>query len=197
MARMRNQENYDATRTRLLDVGEKLIRQKSFADTGVMDVLKYAETAKGSFYHYFKSKEDFGIEVARRYSEQQVEFARQMLNDDGKAPILRLRAFFKAAAVDMESRSFSQGCLMCNLTTELADENPTFQAELNQNWQELSDEIAQCLKGSDLATINLSHLSTAEAADWLLNAWSGALTRMKAAGNSDPLALFMKSVFKN
>ncbi len=197
MTRIRNQESYDASRLKLLDVGEALIRQRSFSETGVMDVLRKANIPKGSFYHYFKSKEDFGIAVARRYSDQQVEFAREVLGNTTKPALSRLRSFFEAAAVDMERRGYSQGCLMCNLTTELADENPAFQRELDQNWRQLTAEIARCLQDADLASINLSHLSAEEAADWLLNAWSGALTRMKAIGGPGPLELFMKSVFKS
>ena len=86
---------------------------------------------------------------------------------------------------------------MCNLTTELADENPAFQRELDQNWCQLAAEIAKCLQDADLASINLSHLSAEEAADWLLNAWSGALTRMKSTRDAGPLELFMKSIFKS
>ena len=86
---------------------------------------------------------------------------------------------------------------MCNLTTELADEVPTFQSELKGNWGDLSGELAACLGKADLSKIGLSHLSAEEAADWLLNAWSGALTRMKATGDDGPLNLFLKSVFKS
>ena len=131
-----------------------------------------------------------------RYSQAQADFARQILSDPGVPPLARLRHFFEAARSDMEHRGFGEGCLMCNLTTELADEIPAFQVELRDNWAELSAEIAACLRDADLSAIGLSHLSTEEAADWLLNAWSGALTRMKAAGDDGPLNLFLKSVFR-
>jgi len=87
--------------------------------------------------------------------------------------------------------------LMCNLTTELADERPALQDELERHWRELSAELAACLRKSDLSGTNLAHLPAEEAADWLLNAWSGALTRMKASGNDAPLRLFIKSVFNS
>ena len=196
MARTRNQESYDAAREKLLETGQQLFRQKSFSETGINDVLKQAGVAKGSFYHYFDSKEAFGIAVAHRYSEAQVDFARQILSDQSVAPLARLRNFFESARSDMAHRGFGEGCLMCNLTTELADEIPAFQSELKDNWAGLSAEIAACLREADLSAIGLSHLSAEEAADWLLNAWSGALTRMKAAGNDGPLNLFLKSVFK-
>ena len=197
MARIRNQEHYYAVREKLLETGQQLFRQKSFFETGINDVLKQAGVAKGSFYHYFDSKEDFGIAGAHRYSDTQVDFAHRVLCDERVPPLTRLKNFFEAARSDMEHRRFAEGCLMCNLTTELADEVPTFQSELKGNWGDLSGELAACLGKADLSKIGLSHLSAEEAADWLLNAWSGALTRMKATGDDGPLNLFLKSVFKS
>ena len=195
MARTRNQDNYDAARDSLLDTGEQLFRQQSFADTGISDILKKAGVAKGSFYHYFDSKEDFGIAVVQRYSASQNAFARDILDNPNKPGLQRLRKFFTTAKSDMADRGYAEGCLMCNLTTELADEYPAFQAELKQNWDQLSAEIQRCLDPEVMKQIGLSHLKPREAADWLLNAWSGALTRMKATGDAGPLNLFIKSVF--
>jgi TetR/AcrR family transcriptional repressor of nem operon len=195
MARTRNHVNYAAARIKLLDIGEQLFRQQSFSETGVNDVLKQAGIAKGSFYHYFDSKESFGLSVARRYSDNQVTFAKNILTNTKLPPIHRLKRFFNDARADMAERGFAEGCLMCNLTTEVADEYPAFRAELNQNWLALSAQLAECLSEMDLSTISLAHLTPKDAADWLLNAWSGALTRMKATGNDSPLKLFIKSVF--
>ncbi len=116
--------------------------------------------------------------------------------ESGAPPLDRLKNFFQNAYEDFESRDFSQGCLMCNLTTELADEEPAFQAVLQANWHELSAVIAACIAGTDKAAIGLDHLTDSEAADWLLNSWSGALTRMKATRDGTPLRLFLKSTFK-
>lgn len=195
MARPKNQEAYDTARLKLLEVGEQLFRQQSYADTGISDVLKKAGVAKGSFYHYFKSKEEFGLAVVRRYSNNQVEFAHEILKNSTTPATERLKAFFHAASLEMARRKYAEGCLMCNLTTELADFYPAFQDELKENWKALSSEITMCLKEMDLAEIRLAHLTSEEAADWLLNAWSGALSRMKATRDETPLKLFIKSVF--
>lgn len=197
MARIKNQDAYDAARTRLLDIGETLIRKTSFAETGINDVLREAGIPKGSFYHYFDSKDAFAIAVARHYSNKQVEGARAILRDEAQPPLARLETFFETARKDMKQRGFAQGCLMCNLSTELADEKPEFQKELKEDWHDLSAEVATCLARADLADLNLAHLTAEEAADWLLNAWSGALTRMKANGDDAPLRLFIKTVFKH
>lgn len=196
MARTRNEEAYNDARSKLLDVGVNLIRAGSYESVGINDVLREGQVPKGSFYHYFDSKEDFGLQVAKHYHAQLLEGARAVLLDPAVAPLERLRAFFQNAYDDFAAREFTQGCLMCNLTTELADEQPAFQDVLQANWNEMSAAIAACISELDKADIGLSHLTDAEAADWLLNSWSGALTRMKATRDGKPLSLFIKSTFK-
>lgn len=195
MARTRNAEAYNDAREKLLTVGMNLIRSGSYESVGINDILREGQIPKGSFYHYFDSKEDFGLKVARHYHAQLLEGARAILLDSETAPYDRLQRFFKTAYDDFEARGFSQGCLMCNLTTELADEEPAFQAVLQSNWRELSAIIAACIAEIDKADIGLDHLTDSEAADWLLNSWSGALTRMKATRDGTPLNLFLKSTF--
>jgi len=197
MARTRNDEAYEAARVRLLEAGMTLIRQNSFDGIGINDVLRECAVPKGSFYHYFGSKEDFGIEVARHYHEQQLASARKCLADRARDPVDRLKAFFDGARAMMKEHDYAQGCLMCNLSTELADARPAFQAELGRHWQNLTREMAACLEGGDLSRIGLEHLTEKEAADWLMNSWSGALTRMKASRSDEPLALFMRTIFKS
>ncbi len=197
MARPRNDRANAESRTRLLDAGLGAFRATSFADTGINAVLEQASVPKGSFYHYFRSKTDFGLAVAEHYHARQIAFARAALRAPSMPPLDRVRAYFEAARAEMKGRNFSEGCLMCNLTTELADAAPAFQAELDRHWQELAAEIADCLAEADLSEINLGHLTAQEAADWLLNAWSGALTRMKATRDDTPLALFLRSIFKD
>lgn len=196
MARIRNEAKYKDTRAHLLSVGMELIRSGSYEGVSVSDILKAGQAPKGSFYHYFESKEAFGLEVAAHYHALQMEGARKHLRHPDRPAIDSLFAFFHSAYLDYEARQFGQGCLMCNLSTEIADEQPRFQEMLDSHWRGLAGEIAQCISRLDRAAIGLAHLSDAEAGDWLLNAWSGALTRMKAAGDGSPLRLFLKTTFK-
>ena len=48
------------TRQHILDTGSRIIAGKGFSCVGLNEILQAAEVPKGSFYHYFKSKEQFG-----------------------------------------------------------------------------------------------------------------------------------------
>ncbi|MDF1671364.1 MAG: TetR/AcrR family transcriptional regulator [Roseovarius sp.] len=196
LARPRDKDKHLINRERLLDAGEHAFRRTSFSECGINDILSNSGVPKGSFYHHFESKEAFGIAVADRYNETQIMAARACLEDPSLPHIDRVRLFFEQAREDMGSRNFQQGCLMCNLSTELADERPAFQAALDTHWLGMVAVLAECLNEVELSEIGLEHLTPTQAADWLMNAWSGALTRMKASGNDESLALFMRTIFK-
>ncbi|WP_288960956.1 TetR/AcrR family transcriptional regulator [uncultured Sulfitobacter sp.] len=196
MARPKNEKTHLSHREKLLEAGERAFRETSFSESGINEILADSGVPKGSFYHHFPSKEAFGIAVADRYNEAQIAAAKSCLEDRSLPPIDRLRAFFEGAREDMGNRKFQQGCLMCNLSTELADEKPAFQAALDAHWRALTAVLEGCLAKADLSELGLQHLTPAQAADWLLNSWSGALTRMKVRGTDEPLALFMQTVFR-
>ena len=195
MARTRNEDQYNDARTALLNVGLELMRKRSYDSVGLSDILREAGVPKGSFYHYFSSKEEFGLAVASHYNAMDLESSGEILLAPDRPASERLRNFFQVAYDNYVARGFSEGCLMCNLTAELADREPAFQNVLSHHFQSLSDLIAQCLAGMDLSEIGLSHLNHQEAADWLLNSWAGALTRMKAVRDGAPLQLFMRTTF--
>lgn len=59
-----------STRQHILDVGYSLIVKQGFSCLGLAQLLKAAQVPKGSFYHYFKSKEQFGEALLTGYFEQ-------------------------------------------------------------------------------------------------------------------------------
>jgi TetR/AcrR family transcriptional repressor of nem operon len=174
----------------------ELIRAKTFSSVGINDILKEAQIPKGSFYHYFPTKEDFGVAIAESYHEEQITETKRALGDEQLPPIDRLVTFFDNASLEYKRRDYENGCLMCNLSVELGDRHERFQEVLKQQWDELTTELENCLSAIDKADLGLEHLSDGEAADWLINTWSGALVRMKVEGSDRPLTLFMKTVFK-
>ncbi len=195
MARTKDTKTYDDTKTRLLSIGMELIRSRSFASVGINDVLAESQVPRGSFYHYFASKEAFGLAVAEFYHSQQMASAQRILRDNDTPPFERVRQFFKKANEEFVRRNYADGCLMCNLSVELADSHPAFQEALEQHWRALARVLAECLEDTNLYALGLGHLTAREAADWLLNAWSGALVRMKATRSGEPLKLFEKTLF--
>ena len=51
------------TRTALLEAGMNIMIEKGYNNTGIQEVLLAVGVPKGSFYHYFDSKEDFALKI--------------------------------------------------------------------------------------------------------------------------------------
>ena len=64
------QENAIKTRQKLLDTAEKLLKTHGFNALCVEDITKSAGVAKGTFYVYFKHKEDIISEICRGYFKE-------------------------------------------------------------------------------------------------------------------------------
>ena len=55
------------TREHILAVAEPMILGRGFTAVGLTELLTAAGVPKGSFYHYFRSKEHFGEALLERY----------------------------------------------------------------------------------------------------------------------------------
>lgn len=194
MARQRNKKAYEASKLSMIEVGLELFRGQGFRSTGLNDILRVSGLPKGSFYHYFDSKESYGLAVAEEYHLRQMVFAKQVLQSSEAKNIDKLRTFFSTSLANFEHRDFKDGCLMCNLSVELGASNEAFSKMLKRQWKELSAEIAACLGVEERMELGMSGLTPQEAGDVLLNGWSGALSRMKAEQSSEPLDLFLRSM---
>ena len=60
-------QNYSDTRQQLLDTGQRMMVLKGFTGVGLNEILQTAGVPKGSFYHYFKSKEQYGQALLEEY----------------------------------------------------------------------------------------------------------------------------------
>ena len=66
----KRQEEALKTRQKLIDVTEKLLKENGFNALNVEDITKASGVAKGTFYTYFKHKEDIATEICRGYFKQ-------------------------------------------------------------------------------------------------------------------------------
>lgn len=77
----------------LIDIAGEFFFSKSFAKTSVQNIIDKANIAKGTFYHYFKSKDDILDAMAKRYVKGFYKKADEIVNADLNA-IDKLNKFF-------------------------------------------------------------------------------------------------------
>jgi TetR/AcrR family transcriptional repressor of nem operon len=196
MARVRDEQKFNECRDSLLAVGQELFINSSFNSVGLNDILREAGIPKGSFYHYFASKEDFGLQVVEHYARQNLAELEEVLSDSTLTRYEQLKTFFSRNIQHFDTIEFCQGCLMANLSQELADVNEKLRCRINELSALVVNRIAECLEDMDTSELSLGHLSSQEAAQVLMNSWQGAVMKMKLEKNRSALEVFMKFFFR-
>jgi len=178
------------TRERLIRAGADIIAQQGFSCTGINQVLASVGVPKGSFYHYFGSKNDFGLAVIDTYARDYRALLDATLGDQSLPPLARLDAYFAEGIARMEEDACARGCLIGNLGQELAAQNAVFRERLNAIFTSWEQEFAVCLKQARVRG-DLRGGSDPEAlAAFILSGWQGALLRAKLVKSPEPLRHF-------
>ena len=140
---------------------------------------------KGSFYNYFRSKEDFVAAAIRHYAAC---FSGKMNKSLGEAPdpLTGLRHFFEGLMAEFEAAGYIGGCLIANLGGEL-EVSDTCRAALAAAFRDWRNSVADVLRQSQRSGRVRSDIDAGELADMLTEAWEGAVIRMKIERSLTPL----------
>jgi len=183
------------TKTALLKAGTCIIREKGYNHTGIKEVLQSTGVPKGSFYHYFDSKEDFGLQIIENEAIAHDQFLEQYLGNEALTPLTRLRCYFEAKCEEFGSLQCREGCLLGNLGQELADQNEIFRSRLQEIFARWRQRFAECLKQAQEAGEISSSFDVRELAEYCLSSWEGAILQMKITKSVVPLKAFMNITF--
>lgn len=184
------------TRDHIIHTGADLIGHKGFGATGINGILTTAGVPKGSFYHYFSSKNDFGLAVIDAFAEEYDAKLDRILNDASRSCLDRLRAYFDSGLETMTSGEFTRGCLIGNLGQELAGQNEAFRKRLDTVFQGWEKRFERCIEEAQLAGDVDSSISPADVASFLLSGWEGAILRAKVLKSTEPMERFVRVFFQ-
>lgn len=181
------------TRDVILQAATELFLQKGYNGCGLNEILTAAKVPKGSFYHYFESKEALARAVLDGYAEDtQSWFAeRQQLSRRGSALDV-LWDTLEAIRDQLVDKQFIGGCLLGTLAQELADSNVelvAYMKKLFPRWeQQFGFFIESAVALGELpADTDVSALSA-----YLLDTWEGAVLRARLEKSPQPLDRFIR-----
>ncbi|WP_354638405.1 TetR/AcrR family transcriptional regulator [Kitasatospora camelliae] len=136
-------------RERLLDSACELLHTRGYTAVGVAEICARAEVKKGSFYHFFASKQVLTLAAVDAYWEDQRTAWTATLTDPADAPLDRLR---KLLAAQVEAQRLAKieggavnGCLLGNLALELSGHEPEIQRRLAEIFDEQTTLVAAVL----------------------------------------------------
>ena len=183
-----------STKDRLIEVGQALLWKNGYNDTGIQEVLKRSGVPKGSFYHHFSSKEDFGLQVLDDFATKSRQTLDRHLESTDLPALARLEGFFRQQRNDFEARGCRDGCLIGNFGQELAETQEAFRARVQQHMEAMIQRITFCLKqAQDQGSCPYDPTDYAEV---LFSAWHGSLLRMKVQQSIEPVDAFLRIHFQ-
>ncbi len=179
------------TRQHILDTGYKLIVSKGFSSVGLTEILQSAGVPKGSFYYYFKSKEQFGEEIISNYFREYLVALENIFQLRGSSAYNRLMEYWQRWIETQSDSCVDQKCLVVKLSAEVADLSEPMRIALLNGSSQVVQRIAQCIEaGFDDGSIVKSN--AAVTADFLYNMWLGATLMSKLQRNADGLQQAMR-----
>src|SRR6201996_192686 len=135
------------TKENLIQVGLDLMRSSGYTATGINQVLEAAKVPKGSFYHHFATKDEFALEVIKRYAAGEQERWERLLDDSNLSPMKKLRRYFKDLIATYGRRGGPiSGCLLGNLSLEIAGQNDEIRKLLSQAFDVWQDALAKTIR---------------------------------------------------
>lgn len=186
----KTQRSYEDTKEALLLTGMAILTERGFNTVGIDYILKRIGVPKGSFYHYFKNKDDFGLQVIQRYDDYFCAKLRRCLASAPLEPLDGIRAFVDEAIEGIEKYRFTRGCLIGNFGQEIAILSDQFKQPLAQCLKHWSLLLAQNLEQAKaLEKISASVDANAQA-EFFWIGWEGAILTAKVMQSTEPMKRF-------
>ena len=185
-----------STREEIIRKGAALIHAQGFNATGIQQVLDAAGVPKGSFYFYFKNKEDFGLTAIDYFREFIHSMADKYFKKDNTPPLEKLSLFFDAYTDIFKKMDLCRGCPIGNLMQEMSDLNATFRKKISEVYSEMQKGIEQLLEEARARGDIKADTDTPQMAQFIINAWEGAIMHMKLVKDTEPLSVFKKMIFE-
>jgi len=178
-------------RQSILETGQRIMAGKGFSAVGLNEILTAAGVPKGSFYHYFGSKEAFGEALLEDYFKAYLAEIDATFRQPDLTAAQRLMNYWRQWQ-DTQSFLDCQGkCLAVKLGAEVADLSEAMRAALNRGTAGIIDRLAWIIEAG-VAEGSLSVRDTPRhVAQSLYQLWLGASVMAKIVRTTAPFAAAM------
>lgn len=178
------------TQQRILDAAIELMYAQSYAEVGIAAICEKAGVQKGSFYHFFKSKQDLAMAVLE---ENFAEFKGAILDSvfTGKQPPLEeLREFIQQIYVlqkDIkEHTGHVLGCPFGNISLERSSQDENIRQKLEHIFNRSKQNLRDCLqRGVDAGDEHFTGIDINATADAMYAYMEGILLFSKTSNDPE------------
>jgi TetR/AcrR family transcriptional regulator, transcriptional repressor for nem operon len=142
-------QSQQTTRDRLIAAGLHKVLEGGWSATSIDVVLRECDVPKGSFYHYFASKEAFGYALLEHYQAFFMQRLGKWFVDQPTDGLGKLQAamdgFLADSIAGMERYGYRRGCLVGALGQEVAGLHEGFRSKLLESLELWDKTLANAL----------------------------------------------------
>lgn len=179
-----------ATKQRLLEAGLRLMLERGYHGLGLEALLRETGIPRGSFYHHFKDKEDFALQVVDAYMVQVHAGLDACLEDRARPPLVRVRTFFELTQQAYREQGYL-GCLLGGLGQELSGVSEAFRTRIEACLSGIAARLAACLEEARGRGEVPAGCDPIRMADLLVDCWEGAALRSRLRRDPGALAAML------
>jgi TetR/AcrR family transcriptional regulator, transcriptional repressor for nem operon len=181
----------EGTRERILHTASSIMARKGFSGVGINEVLLAAAVPKGSFYHYFSSKDAFGEAMLQDYFDDYFVELDRILAAPGLTMAQRLMNYWEYFSETQESFECQGKCLVVKLGAEVSDLSEPMRMVLRTGTNGITARLAAAIAaGVQEGSIPIEE-NPDSLARTLYQMWLGASVMSKIHRNPEPLANVM------
>lgn len=160
---------------------------RGFTGMGLSELLKTAEVPKGSFYHYFRSKEAFGVALLEHHY---TGYLQRLVDhfDHGDANYRdRLLAYYQHTLNQFCQQGIISGCLTVKLSAEVCDLSEDMRAAMDRGASQIIALLGDALeKGRQEGSLAFDG-EAMTLSQVLYSLWLGANLQAKITRSATPL----------
>jgi TetR/AcrR family transcriptional repressor of nem operon len=192
MAKAHTNDSSDV-RDNILAVGQRIMSGKGFSAVGLNEILTEAKVPKGSFYHYFDSKDAFGEALLSNYFEDYLAELDAVMDQPGLTMAQRLLNYFDMWRANQSFLDCQGKCLAVKLAAEVADLSEAMRAVLNQGTSGIIARLTAAIeRGVDDGSLSVDD-TPRHVAESLYQLWLGASVMVKIVRGTAPFDSAMAS----
>ncbi|WLH82404.1 TetR/AcrR family transcriptional regulator [Pseudomonas sp. FP2338] len=174
-----------STRQAILDTAQVIVGRKGFSAVGLNEILQAAEVPKGSFYHYFNSKDAFGVVLLDSYFEHYVNGMQQLFDQPDLSGFAKLMRYWHSWVDNQTGCTDTGKCLAVKLGAEVSDLSEPMRLALQRGTARTIALLAEALQhgvedGSLQAQPHPESLARRLYALWLGTSVMSKITRTSA-----------------
>jgi len=179
-------------RQHIIDTAKPILLVKGFSAVGLSELLTAAQVPKGSFYHYFKSKELFGEALLNNYFEGYMLRLENTLSVPGlSAAECLMRYWQRWMDTQQCDTDIEHKCLVVKLGSEVSDLSESMRLALRRGTTSIIARLTQCIEEGCTDGSLPKTLDPQMTAQILYSQWLGATVQTKIRHDANALETAM------